>query len=65
MGPATTARGEGIRDVRLEKGNVWVFKPRVQSKDGRLDFNWGADVVVTEKGGERLSKRPHGLISIV
>ena len=58
------ARGEAIRDVHIEKGNAFVWKPTAVSTDGRLRFTWGGDVVVTETGGQQLFKRPHGMVSI-
>lgn len=64
-GPLLTprARGENVRDLRIEKGNAWVWKPYAMSADERIQFVWGGDVVVTDGGGEVLFKRPHGLIS--
>jgi hypothetical protein len=58
------ASGDAIRDLRMEQGNAWVWKPTVTSADGRIDFTWGGDVVVTERGGEKLFTRPHGLVSV-
>ena len=58
------SRGESIRDVRIEKGNAWVWKPYAMSADEKIQFVWGGDVIVTEKGGEPLFKRSHGMISI-
>ncbi len=65
-GPLLTPRaaGEEIREVRIEKGNAWVWKPTTHSADGRIDFTWGGDVVVTESGGKALFKRPHGMTSV-
>jgi Xaa-Pro aminopeptidase len=65
-GPLLTSRakGEKVRSLLVEKGNAWVFKPSVISLDGRLDFQWGGDVVVTEKGGESLFDRAPGFVSI-
>jgi Xaa-Pro aminopeptidase len=65
-GPLITprARGEAVRDLRMEQGNAWVWKPTVSSADGRIAFTWGGDVVVTERGGERLFTRPHGLAAV-
>lgn len=57
-------RGEVVRDVRIEKGNAWVWKPYAMTADDRIQFVWGGDVIVTERGGEALFKRPHGMISI-
>ncbi len=66
-GPLITSRsaGEAIRDLRMEAGNVWVWKPSASSADGSIQFGWGGDVVVTEYGGERLFERAHGLVSVV
>jgi len=66
-GPLLTPRdrGERIRDVRMEAGNVWVWKPFAISADGRIRFSWGGDVLVTERGGEPLFRRPHGMVSVV
>ncbi|MGH2397532.1 MAG: M24 family metallopeptidase [bacterium] len=57
-------RGELVRDVRIEKGNAWVWKPYAMTADERIQFVWGGDVIVTEKGGEALFKRPHGMVSV-
>ncbi len=58
------AKGKAVRGLRMEAGNAWVWKPTVSSADGRIDFTWGGDVVVTERGGEKLFNRPHGLVAI-
>lgn len=65
-GPLITprARGENVRDLPFQKGNAFVWKPYGMSADERVEFVWGGDVVVTDRGGEVLFKRPHGLISI-
>jgi len=65
-GPLITPRatGEAIRSLRMEAGNVWVWKPSAHSADGHLTFQWGGDVLVTEGGGQRLFARPHSLVSI-
>ena len=65
-GPLLTPRstGEDIRDVRIERNNVWVFKPYAMSADERLSFVWGGDIVVTDQGGQRLFKRSHGMVSV-
>lgn len=48
-GPLLTPidRGEHLRDVRLERGNAFVWKPTVASADGRSRFSWGGDVPAT------------------
>ncbi len=65
-GPLITSRapGDTIRDLRMEAGNVWVWKPSARSADGRLSFTWGGDVLVTERGAVRLFQRPHSLLSV-
>ncbi len=65
-GPLLTPRalGENVRDLRIEKGNAWVWKPYAMSADERIQFVWGGDVLVTDRGGEALFKRPHGMVSI-
>ena len=34
------------------------------SADEKIEFVWGGDVVVTDKGGEKLMERPHRMVSI-
>ena len=64
-GPLLSSRaaGDAIRSLRMEAGNVWVWKPGVESSDGRFSFTWGGDVVVRARGGERLFQRAHSLVS--
>jgi len=59
-GPLITGRAplEKVRELRIERGNTWVWKPHVLSADGSIDFQWGGDVVVMEEGGETLFRRP-------
>lgn len=65
-GPLLTprSRGDAVRNMRIEKGNCWVWKPYAMTDDERLQFVWGGDVTVTDTGGELLFKRPHGMVSI-
>ena len=65
-GPLVTPRAKGgdLRDLRMESGNAFVWKPTVSSADGRIELTWGGDVVVTDRGAEKLFTRPHGLVSI-
>lgn len=65
-GPSLSPRshGEQVRDLRMEKGNAWVWKPVAMSADERIRFVWGGSVLVTDRGGEVVFKRPHGMISI-
>jgi Xaa-Pro aminopeptidase len=65
-GPLITprAKGDEIRNLHIEAGNAFVWKPTVVSADGRIELTWGGDVVVREGGAEKLFARPHGLVSI-
>jgi Xaa-Pro aminopeptidase len=65
-GPSLSPRShaEQVRDLHMEKGNAWVWKPIAMSADERIRFVWGGSVLVTDRGGEVVFKRPHGMISI-
>jgi len=66
-GPLLTGRAplDRVRDLRIAAGNAWVWKPHVFSADGRIDFQWGGDVLVTESGGEVLfARRREGVICV-
>jgi hypothetical protein len=65
-GPLFTPQNRGgrNRDVRIEKGNVFIVKPIASSADGSFDTSWGGCVLVTERGGEPLIKRTPGMVSI-
>jgi len=65
-GPLLAAKfsGDHLGDLRIEKGNAFVWKPTAKSMDERIQFSWGGPVLVTDKGGEPLFKRDHGMISI-
>ncbi len=64
-GPLLTPQesGQYARDVRVEKGNVWVWKPIAYSAGGDIQFSWGGCVVVTERGGEPLIQCTHQMVS--
>ena len=64
-GPLITGRSSGdtVRDVRLENGNVFVWKPHALSADGLQNFSWGGAVVVRERGAEMLVQRKPGLVT--
>lgn len=53
-----------IQDVHIEKNTVWIWKPHAYSADGQIYFRWGTSILVTDKGGEPLINRPHGMVSI-
>ena len=65
-GPSLSPRlqNEQVRDLRMEKGNAWVWKPLAMSADEHIRFVWGGSVRVTDHGGEVFFKRRHGMISI-
>ena len=65
-GPLLTPRfrGDHLRDLRIEKGNAFVWKPIAMSADERIQFSCGGPVLVTDTGGEALFTRSHGMISI-
>jgi Xaa-Pro dipeptidase len=65
-GPLLTPndRGENSRDVRIEQGNVWVWKPTATSADGKTSFSWGDCVLVTDKGGTQLVAREPGMATV-
>ena len=65
-GPVLTpkSRPNGLRDLRIEKGNAFVWKPIAMTADERIQFAWGGPVIVTDKGCEALFTRSHGMVSI-
>jgi Xaa-Pro aminopeptidase len=60
---SSTAAG-ALKDLTIEKNTLWLWRPTATSADGKLKFAWGGSVLVTEKGGERLSKRAHGVMTV-
>jgi Xaa-Pro aminopeptidase len=65
-GPLLSARSrtDRVRDLRIEKGNTFVWKPIVIAADERIQFIWGGPVVVTDRGCESLFNREHGMVVI-
>jgi Xaa-Pro aminopeptidase len=65
-GPLLSARSRGdrVRDLRIEKGNAFVWKPIAMTPDEKIQFTWGGPVIVTDRGCEPLLKREHGMVSI-
>jgi Xaa-Pro aminopeptidase len=61
---APTSPGRDARDLRIEKGNAFVWKPTVMTTDERMQFTWGGPVLVTDKGVEALFARAHGLVPV-
>jgi Xaa-Pro aminopeptidase len=58
------AQRDQLRDLRIESGNAFVWKPVAMTGDERTQFSWGGPVLVTDKGNELLFKRAHGMVSI-
>jgi Xaa-Pro aminopeptidase len=56
--------GSSTRDVLIQEGNVFVWKPTVQTNDGATSYSWGGCVLVTEKGGAQLVNRPIEMVSV-
>jgi Xaa-Pro dipeptidase len=65
-GPIITPRtaGAGIRSVRLESGNCFVWKPTIATADGTLSYTWAGDIAIGPHGGEKLGQRPVDIIAI-
>ena len=66
-GPLLSSRfpGDSLRDLRIKKGNVFVWKPLAMSADERIQFAWGGPIIVTDKGAETLFPRRHGIVEII
>ena len=65
-GPLFSANspGDRVRDLRIEKGNAFVWKPLAMTADEKISFTWGGPMIVTDRGCEPLFKREHGMVSI-
>jgi Xaa-Pro aminopeptidase len=65
-GPLLTSASASkhVADLRIEKGNAFVWKPSVASEHGTIQFCWGGPVIVTENGAEALFKKKPGMVSI-
>lgn len=57
-------QGTDLRDLCIEKGNTFVWKPVAMTADERIQFTWGGPVLVTDKGAEALFTRSHGMVTI-
>jgi len=66
-GPLFTAKvhSDRVRDLPIEKGNVFVWKPLAMSVDAKIQFSFGGPVIVGERSCETLFKRARGLVEIV
>ena len=62
IGASTPA--DALKGIAVEKNTLWLWRPTVTSADGKTKFAWGGTVLVGDRGGEVLAKRPHGVTSI-
>jgi Xaa-Pro aminopeptidase len=58
------AQRDQLGDLRIEKGNAFVWKPIAMTADERIQFSWGGPLLVTDRGNELLFHRPHEMVSI-
>jgi Xaa-Pro aminopeptidase len=65
-GPLLTPqdRGEKVRDIVIQEGNVFIWKPIAMSDDEKIQYSWGGCVLVTKTGAVQLVKRTPGMVSI-
>ncbi|MGE5218001.1 MAG: M24 family metallopeptidase [Chloroflexota bacterium] len=63
-GPLLPAQAGRLGDLRIEEGNAFVWKPAVQSADGKIEFSFGGPVLVNERGCENLFQHTHGMVAI-
>jgi len=61
---SSSASADTLKGISIEKNTLWLWRPTATSADGKSKFAWGGTVLVGDNGGEVLSKRPHGVISI-
>jgi Xaa-Pro dipeptidase len=54
-----------FRNVPVEEGNVWVWKPTMATADGRLHFSFGGVTVVGKDGGKLVTGREPGMVEVV
>ena len=58
------SQGDALRNLGIEKGNAFVWKPLAMTANERIQFARGGPVLVTDTGAEALFTRSHGMISI-
>jgi Xaa-Pro aminopeptidase len=65
-GPLFTVRtcSDRVRDLAIEAGNAFVWKPMAMSGDEKIRFSWGGPILITKTGCESLFTREHGMVSI-
>jgi len=60
----SSTSADALKGLTIEKNTLWLYRPTVTGTDRKTKFSWGGTVLVAENGGEVLSKRPHGVISV-
>jgi len=63
LGPRFSS--DRARNLLIEKGNAFVWKPIAMTADERIRFALGGPILVADDGVESLFNRPHEMISIV
>jgi len=66
-GPLLSSKSSGdhMGQLRIEKGNAFIWNPIAMSADERIQFAWGGTVIVSNKGGEPLFTQSHGMVEIL
>ncbi|HEY3306299.1 MAG TPA: M24 family metallopeptidase [Candidatus Binatia bacterium] len=60
----SSTSADALKGISIEKNTLWLWRPTVTGSDAKTKFTWGSTVLVGENGGEVLSKRSHGVISV-
>jgi len=65
-GPLLNRRfaGARVRNLAIESGNTFVWKPIAMTLDESIQFTWGGPLQVTDNGCETLFRSAHGMVSI-
>lgn len=65
-GPLFSSRSHGdrVRDLTIQKGAAFVWKPMIISADGKIQLTWGGPLIVNDNGCEELLRRAHGIVEI-
>jgi Xaa-Pro aminopeptidase len=65
-GPLLNRRRTGARtrDLPIESGNAFIWKPMALSADEKIGFSCGGAVLVGAHGAETLFERAHGMVCV-
>jgi Xaa-Pro aminopeptidase len=64
-GPILPMDADRVRDLQMQPGNAFVWKPEALSLDGKIRFSFGGPVLVKEQVCEALFQRSHGMREII